>query len=386
LTRRLARRVIAALLAICGGLSGQTFRVYIGGFTKPNMGKGISVSRLDGRTGILEPAKLAAVLPEATFQTLHPSGRFLYSTSELPEYEGQPSGGVYAYAAGAASGELTFLNRVASGGAGPCHISITGDGRFVAVANYAGGSVAVFAVEADGRLGKRTALVRHKGEHGPHERQDAPHAHSVDFSADARFLIVSDLGLDRVFSYPFDAKAGRIDESHAHLVAIAPGSGPRHFAFHPNGRFGYVISELASTLTALAYDARTGKLRPLHTSSTLPADPGIPKDANRTAEVAVSADGRFVYGSNRGHESIAQFEIRANGEAARLVDNARTDGRGPRNFALVPGGRWVLVANRSTHQVVVFARDPATGRLTIGSRIDVPDPSCLRILPLEKKP
>jgi 6-phosphogluconolactonase len=276
---------------------------------------------------------------------------------------------------------LTFLNRVSSGGAGPCHLVVDKTGKNVLVVNYGSGSTAVLPLEADGRLKEASSFVQHQGSSIDKKRQQGPHAHSVNLSADNRFAMVADLGLDQVLVYRFDAAKGSITPNEPPFAAVKPGSGPRHFAFHPGGKFAYVINEMASTVTAFTYDAARGVLKETQTITTLPADfSGV----NHTAEVQVHPSGKFVYGSNRGHNSIAVFTVDVKKGTLTSVEQVSTQGKTPRNFGIDPTGRWLLAANQDTDNVVVFRIDAKTGRLTpTGQVLEVGAPVCVKFVALK---
>jgi 6-phosphogluconolactonase len=271
--------------------------------------------------------------------------------------------------------DLRLLNRQPSMGAGPCHLVVDGTGRNVLVANYGGGSVAVLPVQEDGRLDEPSAVRQHRGTGPNPARQEGPHAHGLAFDGGGKRVFTADLGVDRVFVYDFDAASGSLEPAAEPFVAVEPGSGPRHVALHPSGAFLYVVNELRSTVTVLRYDATTGALSPVQTVTTLPADF---EGRSTTAEIALSPDGRFVYASNRGHDSLALYAVE--GDSGRLdpLGHVSTGGRTPRSFALDSTGEWLLVANQGSDNVVVFRRDGSSGRLeATGTEVSVPAPVCV---------
>jgi 6-phosphogluconolactonase len=360
-------------------LRAADYLVYFGTYTRGES-KGIYVAHFDGASGRLGAVELAAETPSPSFLAIHPNQRFLYAVSELYQTGGPKGGAVSAFAIDRASGKLTFLNKVSSRGGGPCHLAIDKTGKFIAVANYGTGSAAVMPIQEDGRLGEASGFQQHSGSSVDPKRQQGPHAHSVNFSPDNRFLFVADLGLDKVLVYRFDASQGAIEPNDPPSAAVKPGSGPRHFTFHPNGRFAYVINEMASTVTAFAYDARRGALREIQTISTLPKDF---TGTNHTAEVLAHPSGKFLYGSNRGHDSIAAFSISAKGTLTALGQTS-TQGKVPRNFNLDPTGAWLLAANQDSDNVVVFRIDAKTGRLEPnGQSVRVVAPVCIKFLALD---
>jgi 6-phosphogluconolactonase len=361
--RRLALSVALALAS--SRAQGQT-RAYFGTYTDAKS-KGIYFSSLDTASGRLTEPELAAETVNPSFLAVHPSGRFLYAVNEVDELEGETAGSASAFAIERASGRLRFLNRSSSKGPGPCYLSLDRTGRHLLVANYGGGSVAVLAVGTDGALGPATAFVQHSG-------VDAARAHSIDVDAANRFAIAADLGLDRVFVYRFDPARGALTANDPPLVALEPGDGPRHVALHPGGRFAYVLNELSMTLTAMRYDPDRGALTATQTVSSLPDGVGVAGDFSG-AEVLSHPGGRFLYASNRGHDTIGVFAIDEAEGTLRLVEHVSTRGRTPRGFGIDPGGAYLLAANQSSDSVVVFRIDPGTGRLTpTGQAIGVASP------------
>ncbi len=353
--------------------------VYIGTYTRGES-QGIYRSVLCASEGTLSEPQLAAETANPSFLAIHPNRRFLYAVGEAGMFEGRPEGGVVAFAIDPKSGGLNRLNAQSSKGRGPCHLIVDGAGRNVLVANYGGGSVAVLPLGPDGRLRPASSFVQHEGSSVDPRRQTAPHAHSINLDAANRFAFVADLGLDQVLVYRFSSEAGTLRPHDPPAAKVVPGGGPRHFAFHPSGRFAYVINELNCTVTAFDYDADEGRLRTLHSVPTLPADF---EGNNTTAEIVVHPSGKFVYGSNRGHDSLAAFRV--DRETGRLtpIGHTPTGGETPRNFAIDPSGRFVLAQNQASDSVVVFRVNTETGELQpTGSRIAVPSPVCIRMMPI----
>jgi 6-phosphogluconolactonase len=270
---------------------------------------------------------------------------------------------------------LTQLSQRSSIGSGPCHVLVDAAGRNVLVANYGSGSVTVLPIGTDGHLGEETAFIQDTGKSTNPSRQEGPHAHCMVLDAANRFAFACDLGLDKVLIYRFDSEHGTLTPSEPPFVALKPGSGPRHMAFHPNGREAYVISELKSTVTRFAYDAKHGVLTEEQTISTLPNDF---KGRNYPAEIVVHPSGKFLYGSNRGHDSIAIFAIDSATGALRSIGYESTRGKTPRNFAIDSSGEYLLAANQDSGNLAVFRIDPATGRLKFLSTVDVPAPACVK--------
>ena len=351
--------------------------VYIGGRSRGKPG-GITRCRLDLATGALAVLGVTGDVSNPSWLALHPGGRFLYTVNEVREFGGQPAGGLSAFAVAPGSGDLTLLNQASSKGAGPCHAVVDARGRYVLAANYGGGSVVVVPIGGDGRLGEATAFVQHEGKSVDPRRQAGPHAHCANLDAANRFALVADLGLDKVLVYRFDAQAGTLAPNDPPFATLPPGSGPRHVAFHPGGRFVHVVNELTSTVTAFRYDAAAGRLEALQTISALPEGFAEP---NSGAEVAVHPSGRFLYTSNRGHDSIAIFAIDAGTGRLTAGGHASTQGKTPRNFALDPTGRYLLAANQGSGTVVAFRIDGATGRLEpTGHALETPGPMCVAFL------
>jgi 6-phosphogluconolactonase len=301
--------------------------------------------------------------------------------NEVSDYQGKKSGAVSAFAIDLKSGKLTFLNEMPSGGAGPCYVSLDKTGKYVLVANYDSGSLAVFPVLKDGKLGEASAVVQHSGHGADPERQKGPHAHEIVLSKDNRFAIAADLGLDELLVYHFDASRGTLTANDPPFGKVDPAAGPRHFAFHPNNRFVYVTNEMASTVTGFSYDAAQGRLKKLTSVSTLPE--GF-KGENDTAEIEISADGKFLYDSNRGHNSIAIFSVDAATGAHKFVEAVSTGGKTPRSFAIDPAGNYLFAANQDSNNIVIFKIDKQTGHLTpTGQVLEAPSPVCIRFVALK---
>ena len=358
-----------------GQRSADWLWVYFGTYTRGES-KGIYRAKLDLRSGALSDLQLAAELVNPSFLALHPTLPRLYACGEVGQFAGGKGGAVTALTIDKTTGRLALLNQQSSGGAGPCHVTVDRAGRNVLVANYGGGSVAVLPLDDEGRLKEPSCVVQHTGSSVHPTRQKGPHAHSVNLSPDGRFAFVADLGLDKLMVYRFDAAAGTLAANDPPSAAMAPGAGPRHFAMHPSGRFAFVINELNSTITSLAFDAASGGFRAIDSVSTLPAEFD---GRNTTAEVVVHPGGRFVYGSNRGHDSIAVFAVDESTGRLTARGHAPSGGRTPRNFAIEPSGRFLLTANQDSDNVVVFRIDPESGTLkAVGVELKVPVPVCVR--------
>jgi len=332
----------------------STHHLFIGTYTRDGS-KGIYSLQLDADTGALTAPAVAAETKNPSFLALSPDHRFLYAVSESEEMAA-------AFAVDPGTKRLTPLQTPQpAGGKAPCHLVVDRTGRTLVVANYHTGVVASLPILADGALGQPGSIIQHTGSSVNPDRQASPHVHSVTLSPDNRFVIVCDLGLDKIFTYRLDPAAATLAPADPAFVRTAPGAGPRHTAFSTDGRHLFAIAEMGNTLTCYAYDAATGALAPRDTQSTLPADF---KGENTTAEVRVHPNGRFVYGSNRGHDSIAAYAFDAAAEKLVPLGITPVGGRGPRNFALSPDGRWLVAANQNSDSLTVFRVDPDTGRLT----------------------
>lgn len=352
--------------------------VYFGTYTN-GKSKGIYLYQMDMGTGALRHVATTEGVTNPSFLATDRQRRHLYAVNEVTDFGGAASGAVSAFSVDP-KGNLKLLNQQPTQGGAPCHVTLDATGKFVLVANYVGGNVAVFPVQANGSLGAAVEVVQHQGKSINEKRQERPHAHNVAIDPANRFAFVSDLGLDKVMVYQFDSAAGKLLPHTPPAEIMKPGAGPRHFTFHPNGKFAYVINELNSTITAFAYDKAKGSLRQLQTVSTLPA--GFSGESY-CADIHVSPNGKFLYGSNRGHNSIASFAV--NALTGKLTPLAHTDTRGkwPRNFAIDPSGSLMLVANQHTDNVAAFRMDAQTGKLTpLGEPTEVPSPVCVLFAPV----
>lgn len=384
-------RLLAAGLALGGLIAGAeagtregadvvakpgVYRVYVGTYTGGKTpSEGIYLLEFDSATGALESKGVAGKVASPSFLAIHPSRKLLYAVSEM----GKPSGGVTAFAIDEATGKLTQLNQESSAGHGPCHLVVDATGKNVLVANYSSGSVAVLPINADGSLRPASSIIQHKGKGTNPSRQEGPHAHSINLDSANRFAFAADLGLDKVFIYAFDPAAGSLVPNASPFGKVAPGSGPRHFAFHPDGKTAYVINEMGNTVTTFDYDPGAGSLTEIQTVSTLPADY---KGGGDTAEVQVHPSGKFLYGSNRGHDSIAVFAIDPKSGKLEFLEAEPTQGKNPRNFAIDPTGTFLLAENQDSDSIVVFRIDPATGKLSpTGTKVTIPMPVCIKMIP-----
>ena len=340
--------------------------------------RGIYAAQIDTATGVLSPAQPVAETVNPTFLALHPNGRVLYALRELGTVDGKPGGAISAFAISPGSSTLTPLNEQPSGHISLTHLAVDSSGQSVVAVSYSGGYTVSFPLVADGRIGPRVSFFPHHGPLGPNRsRQDKPHPHSVTLSSDNHFALVADLGLDRVFSYRLEISGAQLQPNDPASTAINPGSGPRHTKFSRDGRFFYVLNEIDGSITACAYDAAHGTLAPFQQITTLPPDFQV-KDADRAAEIHVHPNGKFLYASNRGHDSIAIFAIHAETGALTKVETTPCGGKAPRNFALTPDGAWLVCAHQESNTLCSFAVDATTGKLTlIPGTIGVPSPVCV---------
>ena len=364
--------------------------VYVGTYTKPDLavpenvsgrGEGIYVYRLDEESGGMNfLAKTKTVNP--SYLAFHPSRNFLYAVNELSLYESQHSGTVSAFAVDCKSGQLEFLNKCLTHGTDPCYVAVDKIGRWVSVTNYSSGSVCVMPVLPDGRLGEASDFLQHVGKGFDQSRQEGPHTHSISIDKSNRFAFVADLGLDKLMVYRFDQVRGMMEPNEMPWIKMKPGSGPRHMAFHPREKFAYVINELNSTLSVLGYDSRLGKLKELQ---VVPTVPNNFKGENTCADVHITPSGAFVYGSNRGHDSIVIYKAHSLSGKLTYVDCESTRGRTPRSFAIDSTGRFLIVANQDSDSIVIFRINSRTGKLAqAGQIVQVPSPVCVKFLQNER--
>ena len=344
--------------------------LYVGTYTES-----IYLVSMDRKSGELLRVGSVDAGPNPSFLAIHANGggRVLYAVNELEQ------GALRAFAIEPPTGALTRLNEQPSEGGAPCFVSVDGRGRFALVANYAGGSVALLPIQANGALGPAAQVVHHTGTGPNAERQEAPHAHCILPDPSNRFALAADLGADRVFVYGLDLEGGSLRHIEEGDAVMRPGAGPRHIAFHPTLPLVFVANELDSTVATLRFDAERGTLSPLATRSTLPDGWA---GTNYPADIHVAASGRTVYVSNRGHNSIAVFSVAASTGALTLDQVVSTEGDWPRNFSLHPSGRWLLVANQRSDSVVVFSIDQTSGKLTpTGHTVQVGTPVCVKFVP-----
>ena len=362
--------------------------VYVGTYTEAirfgsgkilqGKGEGIYVYRLDETSGALEPVRVVAGVVNPSYLAFDSAQRFLYAVNELKSYQGKPGGSVSAFGVEPKTGGLTFLNTQPTHGTDPCHVLVNKKRTHVFVANFMSGSVCVLPVREDGSLGAASDFLQHQGSGIDPARQAGPHAHSVTLDTANRFAFVPDLGLDKLMVYRLDPRRGMLEPNAVPWFKVKPGAGPRHLAFHPKGSVAYLINELDSTVTVLSYDGRTGTFRELQVVPTLPEDF---RGESTCADVQVAPSGRFVYGSNRGHDSIVTYRVDPRTGRLTCIAHEPTQGKTPRSFGIDPTGRFLLAANQDTDTIVTFRVDPRTGRLqATGAVTPVPTPVCVKFL------
>jgi 6-phosphogluconolactonase len=366
---------LSLFLLVTTAATAADYLVYAGTYTRSSS-KGIYVYRFDSSNGKLKPAGLAAETLNPSFLVVDPSHKFLYAVNE----GGRGGNMVSAFAMDTKTGSLTALNQVSSNGEGPCHLAVDHSGRWLAVANYNNGTMALYPIHKDGRLGEAATVEKHEGSSVNPGRQRGPHAHEVVFSPDNRFLLLADLGLDKIFVYRFDAAKGTLTPNDPAFAAVPPGTGVRHMAFHPNGRLLYAIEEMGSSITAFHYDTASGVLHDFQNISTLPE--GF-KGQSSGAEIAVNAQGTTVYASNRGNDTIAVFHVDPVRFTISVVDHAPVLGKTPRHFALDPTGQYLLAANQDSNDITMFRVQGSTGQLQPASRVvtDLVAPVCVLFVP-----
>lgn len=357
---------------------------YIGTYTGAKS-KGIYMARFDAATGKLSAPELAAETKNPSFLAIHPNRRFLYAVGEISNFGDQKAGAVSAFGIEAHTGKLTLLNQQPSGGTGPCHLCVDATGKSVLVANYGSGSFAALPIQEDGRLAQANATIQDHGSSVNPQRQSGPHAHFITTDPGNHFALACDLGLDKIFVYRLNTDIpGSLPVLVANdppWVSVQPGSGPRHLAFHPNGRYVYLVDEMGWTLKAFSYDARRGALEELQSVSTV-----LEKftGQNLAAEVQVHPSGKFVYASNRGDDSIALFRVDGGSGRLSFVEHQACGGKTPRHFVIDPSGKWMLVENQESDNIVVFRIDPKTGRLSAtGDKVEVGSPICVALMPVK---
>jgi 6-phosphogluconolactonase len=353
------------------------YLVYVGTYTGSGS-DGIYAYHFNPANGELNPVGLVAKTNNPSYITIDPDGRFLYAVNETDSFQHEPTGAVSVFAIERKSAALTLLQQVSSLGAAPAHLSLDNSARYLMVANYNGGNAALFPVKNDGRLGTHTAFVQNAGAGVNPDRQTGPHAHFIHATNDNKVVMIADLGIDKVLIYLFDTITGSLRSAGPGFVKLDQGSGPRQIAFHPYGRFIYVLNELTSTITSFSYNPETGIMQPAKTISTLPKDFS---GTNTAARILIDANGRFLYVSNRGDNSIGLFRIHSGDGILLPIEWFSTGGNTPRHFDIDPTGQWLFAANQDSDNIVLFRIEKVTGRLIQTSRsLDLDSPVCLSFL------
>ena len=348
----------------------EGLRIWVGTYSQHGS-EGIYSLTMNPQTGELSAPVLAAKADNPSFLALHPNGKTLYAVNETGRFEGKPVGAVVAFSVDDEAGKLTELNREGTGGAAPCHLRVDPSGKCLVVANYSAGNAAVFPITADGRLEKMSQLVQHEGHGANPARQKEPHAHGVTYSPAGDIVFVPDLGTDKITAYKLDAAKGALTPVESATASVEPGSGPRHITFNPAGTFAYSVNEILATVSQFSWDPATSELKLLRSVSSLPEK----RPGNTSAEIAIHPNGKFLYASNRGHDSIAVFTLDEKTGAPTLIQNCPSGGRAPRSFAFDSAGKFLLAANQDTDNIAVLKIDSETGKLSdtgFGAKISAP--------------
>ena len=355
------------------------FYLYVGAYTNGE-DEGIYVYKFDATDGDLKFLSTATGVVNPSYLAIHPKNNLLIAVNEIGEYEGDKSGSVSSFAINP-NGSLRLLNQVASGGGAPCYVSIDKSANWALVANYSGGNVSIFPLGKNGKLKPYSDLKQHTGSGIVDDRQSKPHAHAIVLDPKENFALAVDLGLDKVISYNVDKKNGKLENITESDLTVVSGAGPRHLTFHPNKKLAFIISELNSTITSCTYEAKSGKLTSVMTVNTLPD--GFSGESY-CADIHVSPNGKFLYGSNRGHDSIVIFKIDQKTGELTYVDHHSVNGKWPRNFMIDPTGQFLLAANQNSNNIVVFKIDSETGKLRAnGVEIEVSKPVCLKMMEIK---
>lgn len=372
--------LLSAILLFSETAQAERYRVFVGTYTGgDSISKGVYSCEFDAETGKLSDPVLAAELINPSFLAIHPSGKYLYAVNEVSEGPGRGNGAVTALTINA-DGTLTKINHQASEGGAPCHCNVDATGTNLLIANYGGGNVAVYPISEDGSLKPVSCNIQHEGSSVDKSRQQAPHAHSINVSSDNKFAYAADLGLDKIMIYKLDAEAHTLSPANQPAALVTPGGGPRHFAIHPSGKFAYTNNEMTMVVTGFSRNPEDGSLRAIQEISTIPAGFDGRKS---TAECLVHSSGKFLYVSNRGHETITAYTIDQETGLLTYVENEPTGGKEPRNFFIDPSGEWLLAENQNSDTVYVFSIDQQTGALKqTGDFITVGRPVCIRMVKL----
>ena len=351
--------------------------LYVGTYTGGNSG-GIYTCRFDTATGKLEPIGVKEGVENPSYLAIDAKRLRLYAVNEVSDFNGQPGGSVSAFAIHAASGELSLINQQYSHGGAPCYLTLNDEGRYLYVVNYSGGNVIAFPIQEDGAVGEAADIATHSGRSLNPERQDYPHPHSIVLDPANNYAFVPDLGIDKVMQYVIDRNSGQLSPSQSPWVDIKPGSGPRHMLFHPSGKYAYIINELSSTISVCTYDPQQGALRVFQTIPTVPE--GYAGE-NTAAGIHLTPSGKVLFGSNRGHDSVACYAVDQETGALSVSDFVHTQGRTPRGFTVDTSGTFLLVANQDSDSIVTFSVDEGNGTLVPkGQPVRIPSPVCLKMV------
>ena len=372
--------LLSAILLFSETAQAERYRVFVGTYTGgDSISKGVYSCEFDAETGKLSDPVLAAELINPSFLAIHPSGKYLYAVNEVSEGPGRGNGAVTALTINA-DGTLTKINHQASEGGAPCHCNVDATGTNLLIANYGGGNVAVYPISEDGSLKPVSCNIQHEGSSVDKSRQEAPHAHSINVSSDNKFAYAADLGLDKIMIYKLDADAHTLSPANQPAAVVTPGGGPRHFSIHPSGKFAYTNNEMTMVVTGFSRNPEDGSLKAIQEISTIPAGFNGRKS---TAECLVHPGGKFLYVSNRGHETITAYTIDQETGLLTYVENEPTGGKEPRNFFIDPSGKWLLAENQNSDTVYVFSIDQQTGALKqTGDFVTVGRPVCIRMVKL----
>lgn len=369
--------LLSSLVFLSCVTKNDNYLVFIGTYTG-NGSEGIYSFSFNPTTGDISTVELAAVTDNPSFIVIDPKGQFLYTVNELDTFNNEETGAVSVFKIDHKSGKLNLIQKVSSLGAHPAHLSIDKTGKYLMVANYSGGNFCVFPIKNDGKLGEHSAFIQNYGSSVNAERQTSPHAHFIQMTDDNRFVMVADLGVDKILIYQFDSIDGSLKPNDPAFINLDPGSGPRHFDFSPSGNFFYVLNELTSTVKVFAYDPATSALQSKQTISTLPENF---EGTNTAAEILVDSKGKFLYASNRGDDSIVQFNIDPVTGLLSPVVWVSSGGKTPRNFAIDPTGEWMFSANQNSNNILLFRVDKESGRLMNTDQIiNVGSPVCISFM------
>ena len=352
-------------------------RMFIGTYTSGNS-EGIYRFRMDRKTGELTSLGKGIKTSSPSYLAIDPQNKYLYAVNEVSRFNGKAGGSVSAFSIDLTDSNLTLLNQQPSSGESPCFVSVEKESKWVLVSNYSGGSISVLPIQSDGKLGEPSEIIKHQGSSVNTSRQEGPHPHSINLDPANRFVYVPDLGIDKIMIYQFDRIAGKLKSNDVPFASVEPGSGPRHFAFHPNGKLAFVIKEINSTITAFSYNEANGNLDTIQTVSALPE--GY-KGQSTCADIHVAPSGKFLYGSNRGHNSIVIYAIDEATGKLTYIGHESTQGKTPRNFAIDPTGTFLFAANQDSNSIVSFRIDPQSGKLQYtGQTLSVPNPVCIKFM------